>query len=78
METAQDRLKFAVEFAEKDLRTLRPGDLLNMRDDLMAFLLGTSTIKEKGGILAMPLKPPFPQDYEVEDFEQLQLEHILN
>jgi hypothetical protein len=37
MQTDDDRLRFAVNFAQADLKALRRGDRLNLRDDLFMF-----------------------------------------
>jgi hypothetical protein len=37
---AAERLKFAVQFAPLDLDRLRPGDWMNLRDDLGQFIFG--------------------------------------
>jgi len=37
--TPEDRLRFAVRFAQMDLDTLRPGDWLNLREDFLGFLM---------------------------------------
>ena len=75
MKTAADRLKFAIGFVNADLKQLRPGDWLNLKDDLMIFLHGGkdgSTVADIGGLVATAFKNPLPQDYTEEDFRALQ------
>ena len=74
MKTAIDRIKFAIRLAKVDLQTLRPGDWLNLRDDLAQFSIskGGSSLKDLGGIRAVPLKEPLPGDYTENDFLKLQ------
>ena len=38
MKDDQERIRFVIRFTEMDLSRLRPGDILNLRDDLAAFL----------------------------------------
>jgi len=71
METAQDRLIFAVKFATLDLGTLGEGDLIILRDELGSF---GGSLKHTGGILAISLKPPSLRDYTLKDLEALQKE----
>jgi hypothetical protein len=42
MKTSEDRLRFAIEFAQADIETMREGDQLNLRDDLAIFVQGSS------------------------------------
>src|SRR5262245_52193143 len=77
--TASERLQFAIRFAFRtDLNNLRPGDLLNLRDDLAIFLgckSGQSdTLRGKGGIVATPLAHPLPAEFSEADFRSLQEE----
>ena len=80
METAADRIRFAVTFAQHDLDQYRAGDWLNLRDDLKAFLgYGPHAVKgtlgdRGGGIIATPLEPPLPQDMSEADLKALQAE----
>jgi hypothetical protein len=79
MKTARDRLEFAIRFAQLDLDRLRPGDPLNLRDDLESFhgygpSAPGSTIDELGGIMGFPLGHPLPAEFAVEDFKKLQAE----
>jgi hypothetical protein len=84
METAEERLSFAVRFAEMALDQLRPGDWLNLRDDLVAFLshqeavdlreakdLG-SALAPRGGIVARAWKHPKPEEMTEADLRHLQ------
>lgn len=71
--TAQDQLRFAVRFAQLDLDRLRPGDWLNLRDELADFLHGTRPTLA-GGIVTMVTESPFPQKYPDENFRELQKE----
>src|SRR5919202_5707434 len=45
MATAAERLQFVIRFVQLDLDALRPGDWLNLRDDLMAFMLSGWTMQ---------------------------------
>lgn len=74
MKTAIDRIKFAIYLAKVNLKTQRPGDRLNLLDDLKQFSLskGGSLLKDLGGINATPLKEPLPGDYTENDFLKLQ------
>lgn len=77
MQTNITRLQFIIRFVGMDLPNMRPGDLLNLREDLMAFLMGGpdgNLGPHKGGIVACPLEPPFPQDMTLQDLEGLQAE----
>jgi hypothetical protein len=38
MRTAEERLKFAIEFSQMEFEYLRQGDLMNLREDLLMFL----------------------------------------
>src|SRR5262245_46909462 len=74
MKTARDRLEFAIRFAEMDLQTLRPGDWMNLSDDLGAFhgrdVPGGVTLKDLGGFIARPTDGPLSE----ERFQGLQRE----
>lgn len=87
METAQDRLAFAVRFAQMDLDRLRPGDWLNLRDDLVAFLGHREAVDlreaekakdldlalaPRGGIVAKAWKHPRPEEMTEADLRDLQ------
>jgi hypothetical protein len=57
---ATERLKFAVQFAQLDLDRLRPGDWMNLRDDLEQFIYGsheqrTQALKELGEVVKRSL-----------------------
>jgi len=73
---ASERLQFAIRFAQMDLEALRPGDWLNLRDDLEVFL-GCKRgqrrpLAAKGEILATPLARPLPSELSEDDFRALQ------
>jgi hypothetical protein len=75
------RLEFVVTFVRLHLRTLRPGDWLNLREDLMAFLTGFSGVPDadspvfaRGDVLAHPTDPPTSDTFTREAFAQLQAE----
>jgi len=76
MKTAAARINFAVRLANMDLGNLRPGDWMNLKDDLSTFLGGRAgeqtSIANLGGILATPFAEPLPQNYKTEDFQALQ------
>jgi CGNR zinc finger len=70
MKTAQDRLKFAVEFAGMDLAALRLNAQQNLKNNIESFLLVAkegNTLKDIGGVYT------FPADFlEWNDFAGLQ------
>ena len=68
--TAREEIKFAVRFSQLDLAALRPGDMLNLRDDLEGFVV--SPQHHPGQIVGSSVSRPFPQDYNLEDFSELQ------
>src|SRR5262245_21201981 len=77
MRTAAERIEFALKFAQMDLAILRPGDWMNLRDDLQAFLgpgvPGQSvSLEDLGGIMVTPLERPLPQEFPEKDFRELQ------
>ena len=73
MNNAQEQLEFAVKLAQLDLLKLRPGDLLNLRDDFQAFFYRRSEdIRGPIGEVVMPSAEPLPAKYELGDFQSLQ------
>ena len=77
MKTADERLRFALEFSQMDLDVLREGDWLNLRDDLRAFVwlgAGEHTRDDLAGVVTVPLAKPLPQDMTEPDFRALQRE----
>jgi len=48
MKTTIDQLKFAIEFAQADLKAMRPGDKMNLRDDLFLFASEIPFSSERG------------------------------
>lgn len=73
MQTNQDRLNFVVDLAQKNLEGLRPGDLLNLRDDFVSFFAKKGEdMRGPIGEIVLPFTKPLPQDFTVEDFESLQ------
>jgi hypothetical protein len=78
MQTVKERLEFAIRFAQLDLDRLRPGDWLNLRDDLRAFLgqqVGQMrSVTDTGGVLVSGLDDPQPEDLPIDDFRHLQAE----
>src|SRR5262249_24204144 len=62
-----------VKFSQVDLDRLRPGDLLNLRDDLRNFLLPTVGEKVESPVLT-PLEQPLVTEYTQKDFKTLQRE----
>jgi hypothetical protein len=86
MQTAKERLQFAIRFVQMDLDRLRPGDWLNLRDDLEAFLgrhlldhLASqedlaAPVAAIGDIIGTPSEAPYPEQYGVDDFRVLQQE----
>ncbi|HEV8642369.1 MAG TPA: hypothetical protein VGV13_14835 [Methylomirabilota bacterium] len=55
MKTLRERLEWAIRFAERDLDRFRPGDWLNLRDDLTAFL------EAKGAPIPFPSPKELPE-----------------
>jgi len=91
MASAAQRLQFVVAFAQMDLEGFRPGDWLNLREDLGLCLAGPWAGLELGrdplpltgdgeDILARATVPPFPDTYSEESVQRLQVETftILN
>ena len=77
MKTAAERLQFVIRFAQMDLDTLRPGDWLNLLDDLMAFLgMGAEgfSLTEAGEIMWRVIEPPHPDIFPEFAFRELQAE----
>ena len=77
MSTPAQRLQFLVEFAQMDLATLRPGDWLNLRDDLMSFLgMGMEGFArtDTAAIIGDVTQPPFPDSFPEASFRSLQAE----
>jgi hypothetical protein len=76
MDTSDERLAFAVGFAQMDLSRLRPGDWLNLREDVTAFLGLTpesmTPLASLGGI-SVGVYPPYPQELTEEQFEFLRI-----
>jgi hypothetical protein len=75
------RLKFAIQFAAMNLDDMRPGDWLNLKDDLASFLgqkRGQRTyIATKSAVRVTPLEHPLPDEYTEENFRALQQETNL-
>ena len=78
MRTAEERIKFAVDLAAKNLDSLRDGDWLNLKQELGVFLHGErgfpQTRDSLGGIIVSAIERPLAQDYTREDFLKLQEE----
>jgi len=77
MKTADDRLQFALAFAELELDTLREGDWLNLRDDMRTFAWlgeGEQTLEDLGGVITFPVDRPLPQDLTKDNIRALQRE----
>jgi hypothetical protein len=86
MQTAKERLEFAIRLTQMDLDRLRPGDWLNLRDDLEAFLGKlllewlvsqedpAAPLAAIGNIVGTPTEAPYPEEYGVDDFRVLQQE----
>jgi hypothetical protein len=70
------RLRFAVQFAQMDLDTLRPGDWLNLQWNLRDFLNPIHNDFAPGGLYVSPDDPPAPEAYSREDFRALQVETL--
>lgn len=68
MKIAEERLRFVVAFAEKNLDGLRPGDWLNLRDELGRFL-GDDVWRFRGMTMSSSGGPiPIPQGDPQQDF----------
>jgi hypothetical protein len=83
MKTLAERMEFALDFARRDLSTLRTGDWLNLREDCLAFLGVFPTVvtqRPLGGMFTMPDKASWPHEWTDEDFQALQgdTRHILD
>ena len=82
METAADRVQFALRFAQMNLDTLSPGRALTLREDLEDFLCvrpGKQHTVNPGGMVVAGLStltPPLPQDYSEDAMRQLQQETL--
>jgi hypothetical protein len=74
VETAADRLRFAVAFAEENLGHYRDSDWRKLRSDLAAFLDGVDEKRALGSVAIRALEPPLPLDYSPADLRALQLE----
>ncbi len=76
MQTAEDRIKFAVDLAAKNLDFFRAGDWLNLKEDLGLYLHGErgipQTMESLGGIVVSAIERPLAQDYTREGFLKLQ------
>ena len=74
MKTATEENKFAIWFAQRDLSALSRGDLLNLRDDLLHFVV--SAEGHTGPIIGSGVSRPAPhqKDYTVKHFDELQRE----
>jgi hypothetical protein len=74
MRTAEDRLRWAVEFCQSDVERMRPGDILNARDDLYLFLHGHPNERVfPGGICAFETGGSI-REFPLEEMKQLQAE----
>ena len=66
MQTAEERVKFAIQFMQMDLDRLRPGDWLNLREDLGNFLF------PEGALAQMHIYPPdLPEEHSVDAIQLL-------
>jgi hypothetical protein len=78
MPTHDEQLKFVIQFATMDLDRLRPGDWLNLRDDLVGFLHGSPEDHAPpftpGRVLIGGIGPQLPHEYPEDDFRRLQAE----
>ena len=65
MQTAEERIKFAVDLAAKNLDSLRDGDWLNLKQELGVFLHGErgfpQTRDSLGGIIVSAIERPLAQ-----------------
>jgi hypothetical protein len=77
MKTAEDRLRWAVEFCQSDVDHMRQGDILNLRDDLYLFLSGHPNERVfPGGIsvFEIPAGDHMIREFSIEEIRQLQAE----
>ncbi len=77
----QEQLEFAVRLAQTKLSDLRPGDMLNLREDLDSFFTRKGEdMRGPIGEVLQPIGEPQAEQYSVADFEALQKEvnAILN
>jgi predicted RNA-binding Zn ribbon-like protein len=68
--TPREKLGFVVGLAQANFKSMRPGDLLNYRDDLSKFL---NPDNEQRVVIA-PTVPPKPNEYGEKHFRALQKE----
>lgn len=75
--TPRQRFKWLVNFAALDLRTLREGDLFNVREELRDFLLPLHSSLAPGGLHVAPdgKHPPAPEQYSLALLQDLQ--HLI-
>jgi uncharacterized C2H2 Zn-finger protein len=80
MKSGNERIAFLLKFAALDLRQMRAGDWLNLRDDLADFLgIGPRShegIYLAGRQIATPGIPPLPKDMSEDALRALQAELI--
>jgi len=81
--TAKERLQIIINFARMDLDRLRPGDWLNLREDLQAFIVGvrsdgaqgpTIPTWDTGGFYVTNIDGESPKEMTIEAFQALQVE----
>jgi hypothetical protein len=79
MEPTEERIRFAVRFAQLDPDELRPGDWMNLREELAAFLgvraAGGHWLPDLGGLYgfyAIPSRPPRPSEMSEQAIRALQ------
>lgn len=83
--TVTDRLQIIIDFARMDLDRLRPGDWLNLREDLTAFVLGEyahgrwsdgDALRHRGqdtkGLVVSYIEGPWPHEMTAEALKDLQ------
>src|SRR5215471_13514449 len=71
---SSERLEWAVKFSQMDLDPLRPGDLLNLRDDLRNFvhpIIG-ERLKGSHAFSLAAIEQPLTSEYTPNDFKALQ------
>ncbi len=81
--SAKERLQIIINFARMDLDRLRPGDWLNLREDLQAFVTGvrsdgaggtTIPTGDTGGFVVMGIDGEPPSAMTIATFQALQAE----
>jgi hypothetical protein len=73
MSTLEQRLRFAIEFSRMDLDTIRPGDSMNLREDLYLFAFARERFVP-GNVFADSDEFGSIRELSIEDLKHLQIE----